>query len=80
VHCPDDVVWDWATATLHDNVTGVTTTLLAPTCTDTGAWVRVMASLAANAGHSVTLTLTNHDENNPGDPTMTRYDDVTFTP
>jgi serine protease len=28
------------------------------------------------AGHSYTLTLTSHDDNYPGDPTYTLYDDV----
>jgi hypothetical protein len=28
------------------------------------------------AGHSYTLTLTSHDDNNPGDPTFTLFDDV----
>ena len=63
VHCPDTVSYDWATATLRDNTTSTTTTLLAHTCTNTGAWVQVSANLAAQAGHSVTLTLTSHDDN-----------------
>src|SRR5205823_11834984 len=40
---------------------------------------RVQASAAATAGHSVTLTLSNHDDNNAGDPTYTLYDDVAIT-
>ena len=31
--CPDTLTYDWATATLKDNVTGITTTVLAKTCT-----------------------------------------------
>jgi hypothetical protein len=75
-HCPDTVTYDWATATLKDNVTGTTTTLLAKTCAASAAWTQVTYNAAANAGHSVTLTLANHDDNYPGDPTYTWYDDV----
>jgi subtilisin family serine protease len=78
VHCPDTITYDWATATLYDNVTGTTLTVLPPTCTDTGLWVQVTANVAAMAGHSVTLTLSSHDDNYPGDATYTLYDDVTL--
>jgi hypothetical protein len=30
------------------------------------------------AGHSYTLTLLNHDDNYPSDPTYTLFDDVTL--
>jgi hypothetical protein len=33
-------------------------------------------SASLTAGHSYTLTLTNRDDNYPGDPTYTLYDDV----
>jgi hypothetical protein len=79
VHCPDTVTYDWATATLKDNVTGTTTTLLAKTCTNTGSWVQVNYAASTQAGHSVTLTLANHDDNYAGDPTYTDYDDVAVT-
>jgi hypothetical protein len=78
-HCPDTVTFDWATVTLLDNVTSATTTLLAKTCTTTGVWTQVTFNATANAGHSVTLTLANHDDNLAGDPTFTWYDDVTVT-
>jgi hypothetical protein len=79
-HCTDTVTFDWATATLKDNVTNVTTTLLPKTCSNPGGtWVQVTYNASANAGHSVTLTLTNVDDNNPGDPTFTWYDDVVVT-
>ncbi|MFI5274320.1 MAG: hypothetical protein ACHQ4H_14900, partial [Ktedonobacterales bacterium] len=74
VTCPDTVTYDWATATLKDNTTGITTTVLAQTCTNTGTWVKV--STGVTAGHSVTLTLISHDDNYTGDPTYTRFDDV----
>ena len=74
VVCPDTVSYDWATATLKDNTTGTTTTMLAKTCTNDGTWHQ--ASASATGGHSVTLTLSNHDDNYSGDPTYTLYDDV----
>ena len=76
--CLDSVPYGWATASLRDNATGTTTTLLPHTCTNTGAWVQVSASLAAQAGDSVTLALTNHDDNSPADPTYTLYDTVSL--
>jgi hypothetical protein len=76
--CPDTVTYDWATATLKDNTTGTTTTPLAKTCTNTGAWSQVSAG-SLTAGHSYTLTLTSHDDNYSGDPTYTLYDDVAIS-
>jgi Bacterial Ig domain len=78
-HCPDTVSYDWATVTLKDNVSNSTTTLLADTCAASAAWTQVTYNASATAGHSVTLTLANHDDNYPGDPTYTWYDDVTVT-
>jgi chitinase len=77
VYCPDDVVYDWATATLKDNTTATTVTMLAKTCNVNNTWVKVSHSVTA--GHSYTITLVNHDENNPGDATSTRFDDVTVS-
>jgi hypothetical protein len=74
--CPDTVTYDWATATLKDNTTGTTTTVLGKTCTNSGAWSKVSATVTA--GHSYTLTLISHDDNYTGDPTYTLYDDVAF--
>jgi len=48
--------------------------MLPRTCSNTGTWVQVTA--AVTGGHSYTLTLANHDDNYPGDPTYTLYDDV----
>ena len=76
VHCPDTLTYDWATATLKDTTTGTTTTVLAKTCSNSGAWVQASASVVA--GHSYTITLSNHDDNYAGDPTYTLYDDVTL--
>ena len=74
--CPDTVTYDWATATLKDNVTGTTSTILAKVCTTTPVWTQVNANVASSAGHSVTLTLTSHDDNYAGDATFTYFDDV----
>jgi hypothetical protein len=76
ITCPDTVTYDWAKATLTNNLTGVVTTLLAPTCTNTGQWVFVTADVSASANSSVTLTLTNKDDNYPGDATYTWFDDL----
>ncbi|WP_063771866.1 putative Ig domain-containing protein [Kitasatospora mediocidica] len=75
VTCNDTVTYDWATATLKDNTTGTTATVLAKTCTLGAGWKTASGTLTA--GHSYTLTLTNKDDNYPGDPTYTYYDDVT---
>jgi hypothetical protein len=75
--CPDTVTYDWATVTLQDNTAGTSTTLLPNTCTNGAGWQSV--SGAVMAGHSYTLTLTSHDDNYPGDPTFTYFDDVTVS-
>ncbi|MEV7027627.1 hypothetical protein AB0O00_36550, partial [Kitasatospora sp. NPDC093558] len=77
VSYPDTATYDWATATLKDNTTGTTTTVLAKTCAANSGWVQ--KSAAVTAGHSYTLTLTNHDDNWPGDATTTKFDDVTLS-
>ncbi len=80
VTCPDTVANDWATATVTDNTAATTTTVLPKTCTNTGAWTLVTADLSTMAGHSVTLTLTNHDDNVGGNATCTLFDDVALGP
>ena len=75
VVCPDSLTYDWATATLVDNTTATTTTLLAKVCSNTGAWQQ-SAAATLTGGHSYTLTLTSHDDNYSSDPTYTLYDDV----
>jgi hypothetical protein len=74
--CPSLVTSDWATATLTDSTTGVSTVPLPKTCAASG-WTQVTAPVIA--GHTYTLTLTNHDDNSPGLPTSTLYDDVTLS-
>ncbi len=75
--CPDTVRYDWATATLADLTSGATATPLAKTCATSSTWKQVVA--AVSAGHRYTLTLVNHDDNYPGDPTHTSYDDVSLS-
>jgi hypothetical protein len=60
--------------TTPHNTTGTTQTLLVKTCTNNNTWVKVSASLTAS--HSYSLTLVSHDDNYPGDPTYTCFDDV----
>jgi pseudolysin/vibriolysin len=76
VHCPDTLTYDWATATLKDNTSGSSTTMLAKVCSNGGTWSQ--ASSAVTSGHSYTLTLTSHDDNYAGDATYTLFDDVTL--
>jgi hypothetical protein len=71
--CPDSLTYDWATATLLDNTTATTSTILARICTS-NSWTQVSTSVTA--GHSYTLTLTSHDDNYGSDPTYTLFDDV----
>ena len=73
--CPDSVTYDWALATVKDNTAGTTATLVAKACATT-AWTNATSGLTA--GHSYTVTLTNHDDNYASDPTFTLYDDVTI--
>jgi hypothetical protein len=74
--CPDTVTYDWALATLQDNTSVATSTLIAKECV-TNAWTNVTAALTA--GHSYTLSLTSHDDNYGSDPTFTLYDSVSIT-
>jgi serine protease len=75
--CPDTLTYDWATATLKDNAGTTTTTILAKTCTNNATWVKVTASVTA--GHTYSLALISHDDNYPGDPTYTVFDDVSVS-
>jgi hypothetical protein len=74
VTCPGTVSHDWATATLRDNTTGTTKTVLSRTCAASSGWKQVTAAITA--GHSYTITLTNRDDNRAGNATYTKYDDV----
>ena len=69
------MTYDWSIATLKDNTTGTTSTVLPQTCAASVAWAKVTSTITA--GHSYTLTLSNRDDNYSGDATYTMYDDVT---
>jgi hypothetical protein len=75
--CPDTITYDWFTVTLKDNTTGATTTPLAKTCASPASYQQVTVTVAA--GHSYTLTLTNHDDNYPGDASYTYIDDIALS-
>jgi hypothetical protein len=76
VTCPDTVTQSWATATLTDNTTHTAVTVLAKTCQAHSGWKQVATSVVA--GHSYTLSLMSHDDNDTtgGDGTFTMFDDV----
>ncbi|HEX5547336.1 MAG TPA: protease pro-enzyme activation domain-containing protein [Ktedonobacterales bacterium] len=76
--CPDTVNFDWATFTLVDTYTSTTSTILAKTCSNTGAWVNLTAPVRQNDVY--TLTLTSHDDGYPTDPTYVLVDDITLVP
>jgi hypothetical protein len=73
--CPDTITYDWFTATLTDTTAGTTTTVRSKVCATNSSYQHVTGSLSA--GHGYTLTLTNHDDNYPGDASYTYVDDVT---
>ncbi len=75
--CPDTITYDWFTVTLKDNTTGTTTTPLGRTCASPPSYQQVTATITA--GHSYTVTLTNHDDNYPGDASYTYIDDITLS-
>ncbi|WP_256177021.1 exo-alpha-sialidase [Kitasatospora aureofaciens] len=77
VFCSDTVTYDWAIATLKDTTANTTATVLPKTCTNGAGWKQVTTPLTA--GHGYTLTLSSKDDNYPGDPTYTLYDDVAIT-
>jgi hypothetical protein len=77
VSCPDRERYDWATASLRDDTTGSTRTLLPKTCTYDNTWRQAGAPVIG--GHSYTLKLLSHDDGYFGDPTSAKYDDVTLS-
>lgn len=69
--------YDWATAWLRDDTAGTTRVVLPRTCVYGESWKQVSAPVVA--GHVYTLTLADHDDGYFGDPTSTKYDDVTLS-
>lgn len=74
--CPDNIIYDHFSVTLTDVFSQTSFTVLGNTCTNTAVWNHVTYALDAFAGHDVTLTFTNVDDNYPGDPTHTDIDNV----
>jgi hypothetical protein len=74
--CPDTVTYDWARMQVLNTAGAVLVTPLAKTCVTNGAFVQVTANLSAYAGMSVQLLFTSHDDNYPGDPSYTLFDDI----
>jgi hypothetical protein len=72
--CHDTIAYDWASIDLQDDTTGVDTTMLAPTCSNLARWTE--ASAAITPGDAYTITLSNHDDDYPGDATYTTFDDI----
>ncbi|HEY0542950.1 MAG TPA: S8 family serine peptidase [Actinoallomurus sp.] len=77
VSCLDREKHDWATASLRDDTTGSAQTVLPRTCTYENTWEQVTAPVIG--GHAYTLTLVSHDDGYFGDPSATKYDDVTLS-
>ena len=76
--CNDKVQYAWATATLRDNTSGTSKTLLPNTCSKTGKWAQVNAG-ALPAGHRLTLTLSSKSEVYKTSSNYTLFDDVVVT-
>jgi len=78
--CPEPwcgINCDYAIATLTDNTTSTTVTILPKTCTTSAGWLQVQSAIIA--GDNYTITLTSHDDNYAGDASYTYFDDVVFT-
>ncbi|MGN6561906.1 MAG: pre-peptidase C-terminal domain-containing protein [Thermomicrobiales bacterium] len=75
-HCPDTITESWATATLTDNTAHSSVTILPKTCTAHAGWQRVSHTVVA--GHSYTLKVVSHDDNDVahGDGNSPLVDDV----
>lgn len=74
--CTDTVTFDWVTATLIDNTTGLTTTMLTKRCVTNTAFAKAALNVTALVGHSLTLVLTGHDDNSAADPSHVVFDDI----
>ncbi|WP_354643749.1 alkaline phosphatase family protein [Kitasatospora camelliae] len=75
--CRDTVKYAWATVVVKHNTSGTTATPLPRTCIANGGWQQVTDTLTP--GHSYTVQLVNHDDNYPGDPSITWFDDLTVS-
>jgi len=78
VVCLDSVSYAWFNAVITDNTTQSSYTVVANTCSNNGTWSLAEYPLTNLAGHTITVTFTNHDDNYPGDPIYTLVDAVTI--
>lgn len=74
--CPDTVTYDWFTAQLQTPTGALVATVVPKTCVASSGWTQVNVNLAAYAGQNLVLVTTSHDDNYPGDPTLTVVDDI----
>jgi pro-kumamolisin-like protein len=74
--CTDTVTYDWGLMQIKTTGGTVLATPLNKTCDNTGAWVQVNYSLASLASQQIVLYFANRDDNYPGDPTYTLFDDI----
>jgi subtilase family serine protease len=74
--CPDTLTYDWSLVQIRNTSGSVLATPLNKTCSNTGTWVQVNFNLAAYANQHIVLYFLSHDDNYPGDPTYTLYDDI----
>ncbi len=79
MNCPDTVTYDWLIAKLTDNQTLQTVTILSPTCVTSPNFLLSPTANVLADGRTYTLTITNHDDLWPTDPSYTYVDDVTFS-
>jgi len=71
--CSQKVRKGWASAFVKNNTTGDLSTLLAPTCENSGGWRS--AEVAVTPGQSYTVQLVSHDDTKRK-PNRTYFDDV----
>jgi hypothetical protein len=76
VSCMDRERYDWTTASLKDDTTGTSRTVLPKTCTYDNTWQQASAPVVG--GHAYTLTLLSHDDGYFGDPASAKFDDVSL--
>jgi kumamolisin len=74
--CTDTVTYDWGLMQIKNTGGTILATPLNKTCSNTGAWVQVNYSLTSLANQQIVLYFANRDDNYPGDPTYTLFDDI----
>lgn len=77
IRCTDLFIHAWAGATLVDNTTGRSHTVVPRQCISGFGWERATEPVVP--GRSYTLILTSHDNGNFGGTVNTRWDDITIS-